>query len=151
MRREPLVTLAGFPGIIGCPGVGVLRISDTNPVVVLSGIDCGNPTGCTGTELRILPELTAASTPPIAFTGLECLISEGMDNLLYDLHTAPACMSAPLNVTAASEGILLTWAGDGFRAQGAENLLGPWYDLGADSPVTLPANVNLRVFRLLCD
>jgi len=35
--------------------------------------------------------------------------------------------------------------------QGAETLAGPWYDLGVDSPVTLPANTALRLFRLLCD
>ena len=37
------------------------------------------------------------------------------------------------------------------RLQGAEALTGPWYDLGVSSPVTLPTNTSLRVFRLICD
>jgi hypothetical protein len=57
----------------------------------------------------------------------------------------------PLNVNATSAGINMSWQGDGFRLQGAESPSGPWYDLGVSSPVTLPANDALRVFRLLCD
>jgi hypothetical protein len=145
-----LATISGFPGIIGCPGVGVLSLANTNPFTVLSGLDC--PSGvCEGTELRILAELTSDSTPPVAFTGLECRISEGMDNLIYGLQTTPACTPVPLNVVATSDGISLSWEGDGFRLQGAETLAGPWYDLGVSSPTTLPANSGLRVFRLLCD
>jgi hypothetical protein len=145
-----LVTLSGFPGILGCPGVGVLSLANTNPFAVFSGLDC--PSGvCEGTELRILAELLPDSTPPVAFTGLECLISEGMDNLIYDLQTTPACTPVPLNVVATSDGISLSWEGDGFRLQGAETVDGPWYDLGVSSPATLPANSGLRVFRLLCD
>ena len=145
-----LVTLSGFPGILSCPGVGVLSLANTHPFAVLSGLDC--PSGiCEGTELRILAELLPDSTPPVAFTGLECLISEGMDNLIYDLQTTPACTPVPLNVVATSDGITLSWEGDGFRLQGAETSDGPWYDLGVSSPATLPANSGLRVFRLLCD
>jgi hypothetical protein len=147
---SPLVTLGGFPGILGCPGVGVVSLSDTNPVVVISGLDCPT-TGCVGTELRILPELTPAAVPPVAFDGLQCLISEGMDNLIYRLQTTPACSPVPLNAVASPGGIILSWEGDGFRVQGAETVAGPWYDLGLISPVTLSVNYPLRVFRLLCD
>jgi hypothetical protein len=104
-----------------------------------------------GTELRILPELTKTATPPVAFTGLQCLISEGMDNLIYGLQTTPACTPVPLNAVASPDGISLSWEGDGFRLQGAETLAGPWYDLGVSSPATLPADYALRVFRLICD
>jgi hypothetical protein len=145
-----LVILSGFPGILGCPGVGVLSLADTNPFTVLSGLDCPSP-GCVGTELRILPELTPDSMPPVAFTGLQCLISEGMDNLIYGLQTTPACTPVPINVTTTPDGITLTWEGDGFRLQGAETLAGPWYDLGVASPVPLPASSALRLFRLRCD
>jgi hypothetical protein len=82
---SPLVTLGGFPGILGCPGVGALSLMDTNPLVVLNGLDCPS-TGCVGTELRILAELTPNATPPVAFAGLQCLISDGMDNLIYGLQ-----------------------------------------------------------------
>jgi hypothetical protein len=147
---SPLVTLGGFPGVLGCPGVGVVSLSDTNPLVVLSGLDCPTP-GCVGTELRILPELTSAAVPPVAFDRLQCLISEGMDNLIYGLQTTPACTPVPLNAVASPGGISLSWVGDGFRLQGAETLAGPWYDLGNSSPLRLPDNSSLRVFRLLCD
>jgi hypothetical protein len=142
--------LSGFPGILGCPEVGVVSLANTNAFTVLSGLDCQGAV-CEGTELRILAELTPDSTPPVAFTGLECRISEDMDNLIYDLQTTPACSPVPLNVAATSDGISLSWEGDGFRLQGAETVAGPWYDLGVSSPMTLPANYALRVFRLLCD
>jgi hypothetical protein len=60
-------------------------------------------------------------------------------------------MLVPLNVVAAFDDINLSWEGDGFRLRGAETVDGPWYDLGVSSPVNLPANCTLRVFRLLCD
>ena len=147
---SPLVTLGGFPGIVGCPGVGVVSLSDTNPIFVLSGLPCPT-TGCVGTELRILPEFTTTSTPPAAFTELECLLSEGMDNLIYRLETMPACAPVPLDATATPDGIHLNWDGDGFHLEGAESLGGPWYDLGVSPPVTLPANSSVRVFRLRCE
>jgi len=144
-----LVTLSGFPGTVSCPGIGVVSLTDKNPIVVLAGLNCS--TGCTGTELRIIAELPTTATPPVAFTGLDCFISEDMDNLIYGLQTTPACSPVPLNVNATSAGINMSWQGDGFRLQGAESPSGPWYDLGVSSPVTLPANDALRVFRLLCD
>ena len=119
-------------------------------MVVLSGLDCPT-TGCVGTELRILPELTPDATPPVAFDRLQCLISDGMDNLIYGLQTTPACTPVPLSAVASPDGISLSWEGDGFRLQGAETLAGPWYDLGNCSPLSLPGNSVLRVFRLLCD
>lgn len=128
----PLATMSGFPGILGCPGVRVLSLGNTNAFTVLSGLDC--PSGvCEGTELRILPELAPDSTPPVAFTGLACLISDGMDNLISGLQTTPACTPVPLNVVATLEGITLNWEGYGFRLQGAETVDGPWYDLGVSS------------------
>ena len=145
-----LVTLASFPRILGCPGVGVVSLSDTNPITVLGGLECSSGL-CVGTELRILAELTPAATPPLAFTGLECLIAAGMDNLIYRLQTTPACSPVPLNVVATAGGVTLGWTGDGFHLQGAESVLGPWYDLEVESPATIPAGSASRVFRLRCD
>src|SRR5258708_5694770 len=34
-----LVTLSGFPGILGCPGIGVLSLANTNPIMVFTGLD----------------------------------------------------------------------------------------------------------------
>jgi hypothetical protein len=149
MLASPLVTLSAFPEILGCPSVGVLSLANTNPFTV-SGLDCSRGV-CEGTELRILAELTPDSTPPVAFAGLECLISEGMDNLIYGLETTPACIPVPLNTVATPDVITLRWEGDGFRLQGAETVGGPWYDLGVNSPAPLPPSSGLRVFRLISD
>ena len=148
--NSPIATLSGFPIILGCPGVGLLSLSHTNPFTVLSGLDCsGLP--CVGTELRIVPEGTALTPPPAAFGPIACSISDGMDNLLYRLQTTPACIPVPLHVERISDTITLTWAADGFHLLGAENVNGPWYDLGVTSPVVLSANHRARYFRLACD
>lgn len=148
--NSALFSLGGFPGMFSCSGSGVLTLSDTNPITVLSGLDCGS-SGCVGTELRIIPEFSSAAAPPSAYTGLEYLISDGMDLRLSRLQTTPACVPAPINASRDAAGLHLNWSGDGFRLQGAETLKGPWYDLGVGPPATLPANSSLRLFRLRCD
>jgi hypothetical protein len=149
--ETPLTTLSTLPTILGCPGLGVLSLSHTNPFTVYSGLDCP-AAGCPpGTELRIIPEFPTGHLAPAVFTELQCQASNGTDNLLYHLQRTLDCTPGPLNVVRASNGITLTWPDDGFRLQGAETVNGPWYDLGVSSPVTLPANSNLRAFRLLCD
>ena len=145
-----LVTLGGFPAIIGCPDIGIVSLSDTNPIVVASGLDCGT-LGCAGTELRLIAETSTMFTPPSAYTGLSVTIGEERDYLIHRLQTTPACTPIPLHVVAASEGVTLTWAGDGFHLQGAENVNGPWYDLDVESPAAIPAGESPRVFRLRCD
>ena len=144
-----LVTLGGFTGGFSCPSIGVVSLTDKNPIVVLAGLNCSS--GCTGTELRVIAEMPKTAIPPTAFTGLDCFISADMDNLIYGLQTTPACSPVPLDVNASATEIILNWQGDGFRLQGAEILSGPWYDLGVEAPVTLPANSAARFFRLLCD
>jgi hypothetical protein len=145
-----LATLGGFPGILGCPGVGVLSLSDTNPIFVMSGMACGS-TGCVGTELRIIAEPSTSYTPPLAYTGLNVTIGQDMDYLIHRLHTTPACAPMPLQVTPGTNGVTLSWTGDGFHLQGAETVGGPWYDLEVTSPATIPASADARVFRLRCD
>ncbi|MCU0770800.1 MAG: HYR domain-containing protein [Verrucomicrobia bacterium] len=150
MPGGTLAMLGGFPGILGCPGVGVVSLSDTNPIIVLSGLDCGT-LGCVGTELRILAETSTMSTPPTAYTDLTATIGEEMDYLIHDLQSAPACVVAPLQVARGANSVTLSWEGDGFHLQGAESVSGPWYDLGVESPATIPAGSATRVFRLRCD
>ena len=145
-----LATLGGFPGILGCPGVGILSLSDTNPIFVSSGISCGT-LGCVGTELRIIAEPSTSFTPPSAYTALSVTIGENMDYLIHRLRTTPACSPMPLLVTTTPDGVVLSWVGDGFHLQGAETVDGPWFDLGVESPATIPASAASRVFRLRCD
>lgn len=146
-----LITLGDSPSIIGCYANGIVSLGGTNGVVVKHGLNCSN--GCAGTELRIVAEFTGDSVPPVAFTGFNCSMSEGTDNLIYGLQSAPACSPVPLNVTTSAIGsIILDWQGDGFRLQGAESPYGPWHDLGVNSPpLTLPAGTDPRFFRLICD
>jgi hypothetical protein len=143
-------TLGGFPGILGCPGVGVLSLSDTNPIFVVNGLNCGT-LGCVGTELRIIAEPSTSFTPPLAYTDLGITIGEDMDYLAYRLQTTPACSPAPLHVSATPDTVVLSWEGDGFHLEGAESVAGPWYDLNMTSPAIIPAGSAPRVFRLRCD
>lgn len=145
-----LAMLAGFPGILDCPGIGVLSLSDTNPVLVLDGLNCGS-TGCIGTELRVIAEPSTKFTPPTAYAGFNAAIGEDMYYLLHRLQTSPACSPIPLHVSASSDGVTLSWEGDGFHLQGAESVEGPWYDLNVESPATISAASSPRVFRLRCD
>jgi hypothetical protein len=145
----PLASLGAFPEIMGSPALGVLSLARTNPFPVANFPGCGGV--CTATEVRVLAELEAHSTPPTAYTGLEFGLADGMAMQVLDLQTTPACVPTALHVARTSSGITLTWAADGFRLQGAERVTGPWYDLGVNSPVTLPAGSTLRLFRLKCD
>ena len=145
-----LARLGGFPGILGCPGVGVVSLSDTNPIVVLGGLNCGT-LGCVGTELRVMAEVSTAATPPTAYTGLSATIGDERDYLIHRLQTSPACSPIPLHVAPSTSGVTLSWSGDGFHLQGAESVVGPWYELGVESPATIPAVASPRVFRLRCD
>jgi hypothetical protein len=118
-------------------------------------LTCGEPftiSGLTGDEVRIIPKLPAALELPEYIAGLECLGSEDSDNLLYGLQRTLACPPATLTVTRTSDGsISITWPSDGYRLQGAENVDGPWYELGVTSPVSLNPNHEARFFRLVCD
>ena len=76
---------------------------------------------------------------------------EEMDYLIHRLQTTPACTPVPLRVIPATDGVTLSWDGDGFHLQGAESVTGPWYDLNVESPATIPATAAQRVFRLRCD
>jgi hypothetical protein len=145
-----LATLGSIPGIIASPSLGVVSLSDTNPIVVGSGLDCGT-LGCVGTELRIIGELNTSSTPPTAYTDFTASIGENMDYLIHRLETVPACLPVPLAVASESGAVTLTWSGDGFHLQSAETVEGPWYDLEVESPTTIPAGAMARYFRLRCD
>jgi hypothetical protein len=149
--HTPLVTLGEFPTLVGCPAVGVLSLAHTNPISVLDGLTC--PSACEGTELRIIAEWTDAALPPIAFTGLEFVIGDGMEQSIFELVTVPACSPVPLHATVGTGGIVLSWEGAGFRLQGAEQVTGPWHDLAVDSPFIVPgsAKQKARFYRLHCD
>jgi hypothetical protein len=146
----PLVTLDALPTVFDQSAVGEWRLSGTNPVVVISGLDCGGAP-CIGTELRILAEIPPEAHPPVAFTEMLLHLSDGMDLDIRELATLPACATGtPLRIVAAPGGTRVSWDGDGFMLQGAETSAGPWHDLGDTSPVNVSIGSPLRVFRLRC-
>jgi hypothetical protein len=124
------------------PGNGVVSLSSSEPFNV-SGFICN--------EVQFIPELPPGSLPFPFYSELQCLASAGTENLLYDLRRTPTCTPVPINLSHTADGIGVTWEGQGFRLQGAENLTGPWYDLGVSSPVNLGASHPARFFRLACD
>jgi len=67
------------------------------------------------------------------------------------LRRTTICVPAPVAIARGSGGVSVTWSGQAFRLQGAERVTGPWFDLGADSPVQVPASSAARFFRLACD
>ena len=109
------------------------------------------PTFVDGDEFRIIAELPPGTPPPDYYSGFDFIASEGGDWGVSELSRATICVPAPIAITSASGGVTITWSGSTFRLQGAENVTGPWFDLGPDSPVQLPANSLARFFRLACD
>jgi hypothetical protein len=104
-----------------------------------------------GDEFRILAELPDSAPHPDYYSSFEFLASDGMDFALTGLQRTLACTPVPLAIGQTSEGLTLTWSAESFRLQGAENVTGPWYDLGVASPVSLNSTHPARFFRLVCD
>lgn len=110
--------------------------------------------GLIGDEIRILPTVPtspAGDASPSFVIGLEIETSEGMESMAYGLEHTLACRPGPLTIERSSTGTVLTWESAGFRLQGAENVTGPWYDLGVEPPVTVELSSSMRYFRLICD
>lgn len=146
----PLATLERFPSRLGMPDPGTVSMGDTN-VFLVQGLDCGGGAPCLGTELRLIAEFPPTVLPPQAITNLALGASEGMDLQIYDVQVGPACPVIPVQGARTSNGVAITWSGDGFQLQGAESTAGPWYDLGGFSPVNVSTGAPLRVFRLRCE
>ncbi len=107
--------------------------------------------GIGGNELRILPGLPPGTLMPISFSTLDCLASEGVESLLYELRATPAAAPVRLSLERTTGGVTVSWADERFRLQGAESLSGPWLDLGVSSPATLSGGATARFFRLTSD
>ena len=105
--------------------------------------------GIQGDEIRIIPELPQGVLVPEYIGSLECLVSEGLDSVLFGLQTTLACPpDAVLHLDRSTDGVTLTWDCDGFLLQGAEEVTGPWFDLGVESPASMSANRPWRFFKL---
>jgi hypothetical protein len=106
-----------------------------------------------GDEFRILAEVPPGVPPPdYYYTGLDLFASDGPTWVVTNPQRILACPPTALSIAPnGNGGIEVTWPDAAFRLQGAEQVTGPWYDLGADSPVTVPPEHPARFFRLLCD
>jgi hypothetical protein len=102
-------------------------------------------------EFRVLAEPPPGAPNPDFYSAFEIIPSDGPTWRASLLDRTLACVSTPLKIDRRSDSIGLTWSGDGFRLQGAVEVTGPWIDLGAESPVTLPTGHSARFFRLICD
>jgi len=127
----------------GKPPLGLITLPDINGT--------GAPEEVTGDEFRVLAELAPGAPHPDAYTGLEFLPSEDGNWGVSELQTIPLCAPTPVAIAPGSGDVSVTWTGTAFRLQGAEQITGPWYDLGATSPTTVPATSSARFFRLVCD
>ncbi len=132
------------------PSAGV-RLFHVEMFSIVAGTPEGGSVVVQGDEIRLVPELPAGAEQPEYFSAIQCLGSEGLESLIYDLRRTSACVPAPLIISRDDAGIRLDWSGEGYRLQGAESLESPWLELSARAPVALPSSSPLRVFRLVCE
>jgi hypothetical protein len=109
------------------------------------------PVIVTGDEFRVLAEPLPGALQPDYYSAFQFLPSDGGDWAVEDLTTTSICVAEPVAILEANGNVTVTWAGNIFRLQGAEEVTGPWYDLGPASPITVPATSRARFFRLVCD
>ena len=165
------VLVAGRTGVRGVLGQPVLilptwperlgKLGGTSPcrrgtiplgTIMLPGDSAGEPpTSVDGDEFRILAELPPGAPHPDYYSGFDFIASEDGDWGVSQLTRTTICVPAPVAIVRASGGVNVTWAGQTFRLQGAERATGPWFELGVDSPLQLPASSTARFFRLICD
>jgi len=151
---QPLLILPTWPNRLGkLGGTSPCRRGTIPPgLIMLPGSSAGEPpTLIDGDEFRIVAELPPGAPLPDYYSGFDFFASDGGDWGISQLSRTTICLPAPVAIARASGGVTITWSGSTFRLQGAENATGPWFDLGADSPVQLPANTVARFFRLACD
>jgi len=126
-----------------------------NEGIVMTSSEDFTVSGITGDEVRILPELPAG-TERMYISGLEVITSAGMESILYDLQTTSAVAPSRLSIRQSGENVVLSWQGDGYTLQGAENVEGPWIDV-CDPPsatgdgnyeVAVPAKGSASFYRL---
>lgn len=150
---QPLLTLPTWPTRLGKLGGSTpcRRGKILAGFIMLPGGGGLPPTEVLGDEFRILAELPPGAPHPDYYSGFEFLASEDGDWGVSELTRTTICVPAPVAIVKGTQGVIVTWSGEAFHLQGAEQLVGPWFDLGATSPVSVPANSNARFFRLVCD
>ena len=154
MLGQPLLTLPTWPERLGKLGGSTpcRRGTITPGMIILPGSSAGQPPlSVEGDEFRILAELPPGAPPPDYYSGFEFVTTEDGDWGISELARTTICVPAPVDIAPVPHGVRVTWSDGAFRLQGAERVTGPWFDLGADSPVQVPASSAARFFRLACD
>ncbi len=161
----------GLPGILGVPIVqlpdwplALGKLGGPTPCrrIIIKHGGIGLPGGAGGAgggfeethygdEIRIIASLPPGAPHPDYYGAFEFIATEGANWGVSDLQRTPACTPVPLHIDSSSGNTVITWSGDGFRLQGAVDAAGPWFDLGAESPVSLPPSYPARFFRLICE
>ena len=141
LALDPVV-LSGWPEHLSLSNLADgLRLTSSQPFTI---------TGCcTGDELRILPVLLPGTPVPVSFGQLQCFATEGLASILYASHTVSAVTPPLLKVTPGGSQVVLDWTDARCHLQVAEQLSGPWYDVTADAPATIPSGQTQRFFRLV--
>ena len=150
---QPLFTLPGWPATLGKLGGATPNRRGTFAPGLIT-LPAGGPVPpqtVSGDEFRVLAEPPPGTALPDYCTGFEFIVSDGADWGISQLQRTLACSPVPLHLERSSNGLIITWSGDGFRLQGAEKVTGPWYDLGVSSPVVMPETATLRFLRLVCN
>jgi len=151
---QPLLTLHTWPERLGKLGGTTPCRRGTLPpgMITLPSSSAGlPPLSVIGDEFRILAEPPPGTPPPAFYSGFEFFATEDADWGVSELTRTTICVPAPLAIARGSDSVIVTWSGEPFRLQGAEAVAGPWFDLGVQSPVEVPAPSVARYFRLVCD
>ena len=153
----PLFTLPDWPLTLGKLGgatpcrrgtikLGTIRLPGG------AGFGFGEPeTLVAADEFRIIAELPPGAPHPDFYSALEFITDDGPTWRVSELARTLICTPEPILVERGSSGVTLTWSGEGFRLFGAVDVGGPWFDLGAQSPVALGTGHAARYFKLVCD
>jgi len=159
---EPVLILPDWPLTLGKLGGRVSCRSGTTKLGTIrlpgggGGAGLFSPAGAAdetvvGDEFRILAELPPDAPHPDYYSQFEFEASDGPTWQVSGLQRTLACPPAAAVIATGPDGIVVTWSDGNSRLQGAESVAGPWFDLGADSPVSLAPGHPARFFRLLCD
>jgi len=150
---QPLLILPTWPDRLGKLGGATPCRRGKTPlgIITLPGGAGLPPVDVMGDEFRILAELPPGAPHPDFYSGFEFIASEDGDWGVSELTRTTACVAAPVAIAKDTSGVVVTWSGETFRLQGAEQITGPWFDLGAGTPVEVPASSSARFFRLVCD
>jgi len=158
---QPVLILPTWPTSLGKLGaatpcrrgtikIGTIRLPGSGGF--LGGLAGTPPQEVEGDEFRILAEPTPGAPQPEFYDRFDFISNDGPTWRVSGIVRTLACPPAThVNISPGSDTIAITWQNGNYRLQGAEDITGPWLDLGVGSPVSLSSESSARFFRLVCD